>query len=98
MLSPLSDFVLLEKIPDADVSEGGIVLPSQRRTDSLLQRGLVKAVGPGRLLDNGQKLESRLTPGDRVLFLAGHGQSVQESDCELIVIREEAILAKLECA
>lgn len=95
-LAPLNDFVLLELIPDADVTQGGIVLPTQRRRDSLLIRGRVLEAGPGEVLENGDRSLVSVMAGDRVLFPAGHGESFEDDGRKLVMIRAAEIVAKIE--
>lgn len=76
---PLRDYVEIQ--PDAAEREtrGGLYIPEEHREKP--RRGKVLAVGPGRVLENGRRLESELRVGDVVLFSRHHkGQAVNATD------------------
>lgn len=66
-MQPLHDYVLIRRIPDAQV--GRIVIPSTAETKPRI--GIVEAVGPGKLLKNGRRAPMSVAVGDRVKFDAG---------------------------
>jgi chaperonin GroES len=59
-------------------------------------RGVIQAVGNGKLLDNGNRGQLQVKVGDRVLFTSWAGEQFKVGDEELLLMREEDILAVLE--
>jgi chaperonin GroES len=97
-LKPLSDFVLV-KILDADeITPGGIYVPPTAQEKS--QKGIVVAVGPGKVDNNGNIIPMTLIPYEKVLFVRHSGTEVSmESTIETkkhLIIREKDILAVIE--
>ena len=92
-LRPLEDRVVVQPLEAEEVTAGGIVLPDAAQEKP--QRGKVVAVGPGKLLDSGNRGELPIGIGDEVVF-ARYGGSDVEVDCnELKIMRETDILAKM---
>lgn len=91
-LRPISDYMVVEAVTET-TTVGGIVLPDTAQ-DSLL-RGQVKAVGHGRLLDNGTRAPLEVSVGDVVLFHADKGTKVRVEQAEYLLLRESDILAVL---
>ena len=73
---------------------GGIVLPDSAKEKP--QRGVIVSVGNGKLLDDGSRGKLQVKPGDRVLFTTWAGETFKIGDDELLLMREEDILAILE--
>ena len=92
-LRPLDDRVVVEPVEAEEVTAGGIVLPDTAREKP--QRGKVLAVGPGRLLDNGDRAELSVAVGDEVIYGKYSGSDHSEDDRELKILRESEILAKV---
>ena len=65
-LKPLDDRVVVQSLDAEDVTAGGIVLPDSAKEKP--QRGKILAVGPGRLLESGDRCEVSVVIGDEVLF------------------------------
>jgi len=93
-LRPLGDRVVVERIEAEEKTKGGIVLPDTAKEKP--KEGKVIAVGEGRLLDNGQRSKPQIKVGDRVIFTSYAGSEVRVDDKELVVMREEDILAVIE--
>ena len=92
---PLSDRVLICLDPATELSPGGILIPTT--VEDMQNKGLVIAVGPGRLLDSGERVPVEVDVGDHVLFGKYSGRDVQGPDNpEVLIMREEDILAVLE--
>jgi len=72
-LKPLDDRVVVEPVDAETTTAGGIVLPDTAKEKP--QRGKVKAVGPGRLLDTGSRCQMSISVGDEVLFSKYGGTS-----------------------
>ncbi len=91
-LKPLGDRVLVKPIVKEEITKGGIVLPDTAKEKP--QEGEVVAVGPGRLGEDGKRLEMELKKGDRVIYAKYAGTEWKEKDQEYLLLRESDILAK----
>ena len=90
-LQPLGDRVVLEREESEQVTSGGIVLPDTAKDKPT--RGKVVHVGQGRLSKDGKRIPLQVKEGDRVLFSAYAGDTFKLGDRELLLLREEDILA-----
>ncbi|MBN2476147.1 MAG: co-chaperone GroES [Pirellulales bacterium] len=93
-IQPLGDRVVVEREEAEAVTAGGIVLPDAAKDKP--SRGKVISVGEGRLLDDGTRKGLQVKPGDRVLFSSYAGEQFKLGDQELLLMREEDILAVIE--
>jgi chaperonin GroES len=91
-LRPLDDRVVVEPMEAEERTAGGIVLPDAAQEKP--QRGKVVAVGPGRLLDSGNRGELSVAIGDEVIFGKYGGTEVEVEGREVKILRESDILAK----
>ena len=92
-LKPLDDRVVVQPLDAEETTAGGIVLPDTAKEKP--QRGKVVAVGPGRLLDSGERCEIALSIGDEVLFGKYGGTEIEVEGDEVKILRESDILAKI---
>jgi chaperonin GroES len=92
-LRPLEDRVVVEPLEAEEVTAGGIVLPDVAKEKP--QRGRVLAVGPGKLLDNGQRGTLSVSVGDEVIFAKWGGTEIEVNGEEIKILRESDILAKV---
>lgn len=92
-IRPMHDRVVVMPLEESDRSPGGIVLPGAQEKPS---RGEVLAVGTGKLLENGQKRPVDLKVGDRVLFGKYAGTEFKLDTKNVLVMREEDIMAVVE--
>ena len=90
-LQPLGDRVLVEREESEERTAGGIVLPEKARDKS--KRGKVLSVGNGKLNKDGKRIPPTVKPGDRVLFSGYSGEEIKFDGWEVLLIREEDILA-----
>lgn len=93
-LQPLGDRVVVEREESETKTSGGIVLPDSAKNKPA--RGKVVSVGDGRLTDDGKRVALQVRVGDRVLFSSYAGDEFKVSDQELLLMREEDILAVIE--
>jgi chaperonin GroES len=93
-LQPLGDRVVVRREESEQRTAGGIVLPDAAKEKPT--RGVVEAVGNGKLLDDGTRGKLQVQVGDRVLFTSWAGETFKVADEELLLMREEDILAVLE--
>ena len=92
-LNPLDDRVVVEPLSAEETTAGGIVLPDAAQEKP--QRGSVVAVGPGRLLDSGERAAVGVVVGDEVLFGKFGGTDIEVDGREVKILRESDILAKV---
>jgi chaperonin GroES len=90
-LQPLGDRVVIEREESESVTAGGIVLPDSAKDKPA--RGKIVSVGDGRLLKNGTRVPLQVKVGNRVLFSSYAGDTFKFGDEELVLMREEDILA-----
>ncbi|NLM94789.1 MAG: co-chaperone GroES [Firmicutes bacterium] len=94
MLKPLADRVVVKVVEEEERTRGGIVLPDTAKEKP--QQGEVIAVGPGRVLDNGERVPVDVKKGDMVIFAKYGGTEVKVEGEEYLILRESDILAVLE--
>jgi chaperonin GroES len=92
-LKPLSDKIVVCR-QEAAEKKGGIIIPDQAREKP--QRGEVLAVGPGKVLDNGERCAMQVKVGQVVLFGRYAGNEITDVDERTLILREEDILAVVE--
>ena len=93
-IRPLQDRVIVKRMEEETTSAGGIVLPDSATEKPI--RGEVTAVGPGKVLDNGDKRPLDVKVGDTVLFGKYSGTEVKINEEEVLVMREEDIMGVIE--
>ena len=93
-LRPLHDRVIVKRMEEERMSAGGIVIPDSATEKPV--RGEVLAVGNGKILDNGDKRALDISAGDKILFGKYSGTEVKVDGEELLVMREEDIMAVIE--
>jgi chaperonin GroES len=92
-LNPLDDRVVVRPLEAEETTAGGIVLPDSAKEKP--QRGKVVAVGPGRLLESGERCPVSVGEGDEVLFGKYGGTDIEVDGEEVKILREGDILAKV---
>ena len=90
-LKPLSDRVVVRRVDSEAVTKGGIVIPDAAAEKA--ESGTVLAVGPGKRNDTGELIALDVQVDDRVLFGKFAGQTVKVDGEELLILKEEEILA-----
>ncbi len=95
-LRPLHDRVLVKRVDPESVVKGGIIIPDTAKEKP--QEGVVVAVGNGKILENGTRLEMSVKEGDRILFGKYSGTEVKIDGEEFLIMREEDVLAVTEGA
>ncbi len=93
-IQPLGDRVVVQRDAAEEVTAGGIVLPDAAQDKPA--RGKIMSVGDGRLLDDGSRTKLQVKKGDQVLFSSYAGEQFQLGDEELLLMREDDILAVIE--
>lgn len=91
MLRPLGDRIIIEIVEVEEKTAFGIVLPDSAKEKP--QTGKVVAVGTGRVLDNGTRVELDVKEGDEILFSKFAGTEVKYDGVEYLILRESDVLA-----
>ena len=90
-IRPLYDRIVVKRIEEKETMQGGLYIPDSAKEKP--QEGSVLAVGPGRILDNGKRVDMEVKSGDSVLFAKYAGTEVKLDGEEYLVIRESDLLA-----
>lgn len=93
-LQPLGDRVVLRREESEETTAGGIVLPNAAQDKPA--RGEIVNLGTGKLLDDGTRGSFQVAVGDRVIFSSYAGEVFKIGDDELLLMREDDILAVIE--
>ena len=93
-LQPLGDRLVVQRDESLSTTAGGIVLPEAAKDKPA--QGTVLSIGNGRLLDDGSRSEMQVSVGDKVIFNSYAGEPLKIDDEELLLMREEDVLAIIE--
>jgi chaperonin GroES len=93
-IRPLGDRILVQAAPREEMTSSGLYLPDTVQDKP--QEAIVIAVGPGKLLDNGQRIAIDVQPGDRVLYAKYAGTEIKQNAEEYLILRESDILAVVQ--
>lgn len=93
-LKPLDDRVVVKQSEAEEKTAGGIVLPDTAKEKP--QRGKVVAVGPGKLLDSGERGKPSVKVGDEVFYGKYAGSDVEVDGTKYVILRESDVLAIIE--
>ena len=91
-LQPLADRLVVKPSQKEEKTKGGIYLPDTAKEKP--QEGVVVAVGPGKMTDEGKRIPMDLKVGDKVIYSKYGGSEIKIDDVEMIILRESDILAK----
>ena len=90
-IRPLYDRVIVKRLEEEKTSPGGIVIPDSAAEKPV--KGEVVAVGNGKILENGETRKLDLKVGDKILFGKYSGTEVKVDGTDLLVMREDDIMA-----
>ncbi len=93
-LRPLHDRVIVRRMEEERTSSGGIVIPDSATEKP--SKGEIVAIGNGKILDNGEVRGLDVKVGDQVLFGKYSGTEIKVDAEELLVMKEEDIMAIIE--
>ena len=93
-IRPLHDRVIVKRLEEERVSAGGIVIPDTAAEKPV--QGKVVAVGKGKILEDGTVRPLDVKIGDKILFGKYSGTEVKVDGDELVVMREEDVMAIIE--
>ena len=95
-IRPLYDRIVIRRIEEKEVVQGGIIIPDSAKEKP--QEGEVVAVGQGKRLENGKVVALDVKVGDRILFGKYSGSEIKLDGQEYIIMREDEVLGILEGA
>ena len=90
-LKPLADRVVVKVLEAEEQTASGIVLPDKAREKP--QEGEIVAVGTGKVLDNGTRLDMEVKEGDKVVFSRFAGTEVKVDGEDYLIMRQDDVLA-----
>jgi len=93
-LSPLGDRVVIKPTPREEMTKSGIVLPDTAKEKP--QEGVILAVGPGRILDDGKREQIDVKKGQKVLYAKYAGTEFKVDGDDLLIVSQKDILAIVE--
>ncbi len=93
-IRPLGDKVIIKRVEAEEITAGGIVLPDSAKEKP--KRGVVQAIGNGRLLDSGERSTMQVKKNDEVLFTSYAGTEIKVSGDEYLIMDESDILGVID--
>ena len=90
-LRPLGDRVVIQPSAREEMTKGGIVIPDTVKEKP--QEGMIRSVGPGRILDNGKREAMDVKTGDKVLYAKYAGTEFKLDGEDLLIVSQKDILA-----
>jgi chaperonin GroES len=88
---PLNDRILVRRLEEGEQKVGGIIIPDTAKEKP--QQGKVMAVGTGKVKDDGTRIPLDVKEGDTILFGKYSGQEIKLDGEELLIMREDEVLA-----
>lgn len=90
-IKPLADRILVQRVDEAEVKQGGIIIPDTAKEKP--QQAKVISVGPGAIGDDGKRIALEVKKGDTILMGKYSGTEVKIDGEEYIILREDDVLA-----
>ena len=90
-IKPLADRVMIRALEQAEVKKGGIIIPDTAKEKPV--QGEIVAAGPGRIADDGKKVDLEVKVGYKVLYGKYSGTEVTIDEQEYLIMRESDIFA-----
>ena len=90
-MKPLHDRIIVRRIDEGEQKIGGIIIPDSDKEKP--QQGKVKAVGAGKVKDDGKRIPLDVKEGDTILFGKYSGQEIKINGEEHLIMREDEVLA-----
>ena len=90
-VKPLADRVVVQPLDESEQMRGGLYIPDTAKEKP--SQGEIVAVGPGKISDEGARLEMDVSVGDKVLYGKYSGTDVTLDGVEYLILRESDILA-----
>ncbi|MBF0196401.1 MAG: co-chaperone GroES [Planctomycetes bacterium] len=92
-LEPLGDKIVVERLEAQDKTSGGIYLPESAKEKP--KQGKVISVGPGKVLDSGERSSMTVKEGELVLFTSYAGTEIKHDGKDLLIMSEDDVMAVL---
>jgi chaperonin GroES len=92
-IRPLNDRIAVKRVEAEETAQAGIIVPDSAKEKP--REAEVKAIGPGKLLADGQRAPVDIGLGDRILFGKYAGSEIRLGDEDLVIFREDEVLAVL---
>ncbi len=93
-LRPLQDRILVQRVEEEATTKGGIIIPDTAKEKPA--EGKVKAVGNGKVGDDGKRVALEIKVGNRILFGKYSGTEVKIDGEEYLIMREDDVLGVIE--
>jgi chaperonin GroES len=93
-IKPLADRVVVEPMEETEEMRGGLYIPDTAKEKP--QQGEVVAVGPGKITDEGKRIDPEVKEGDKVLYGKYSGTEVTVGDEQYLILREADVLAVIK--
>jgi chaperonin GroES len=93
-IKPLEDRVLIQRVESDERTDSGIYIPESAKEKP--QEGIVRAVGPGKVNDAGERIDMTVSEGDKVMFGKYSGSEITLNGEEHLILRESELLAILD--
>jgi chaperonin GroES len=93
-LRPLQDRILVQRVEEETKTKGGIIIPDTAKEKPA--EGVVKAVGNGKVAEDGNRVALELKVDDRILFGKYSGTEVKIEGEEYLIMREDDVLGVIE--
>ena len=93
-LRPLQDRILVQRVEEETTTKGGIIIPDTAKEKPA--EGKVKAVGNGKVGDDGKRVALEIKVGDKILFGKYSGTEVKIEGDEYLIMREDDVLGVIE--
>jgi chaperonin GroES len=93
-IRPLHDRILVERVEEEEKTKSGIVIPDTAKEKP--QKGKAIAVGAGKINEKGDRVKMDVKEGDAILFEKYGGSEIKVDGKELIIVKEEEVLAVIE--
>ncbi|MFO7715034.1 co-chaperone GroES [Desulfosarcina sp.] len=93
-LRPLQDRILVQRVEEETTTKGGIIIPDTAKEKPA--EGKVKAVGNGKVGDDGKRIALEIKVGNRILFGKYSGTEVKIDGEEYLIMREDDVLGVIE--
>jgi chaperonin GroES len=93
-IRPLADRIVIKPLEETEQMRGGLYIPDTAKEKP--QQGEVVAIGPGKLTDEGKRIELEVKEGDRVLYGKYSGTEVTLENEQYLILRESDVLAVIK--
>jgi chaperonin GroES len=93
-IRPLQDRIMVQPILEKEVQKGGIIIPDSAKEKPI--EGRVKAVGKGKIGDDGKPVKLEIKVGDKVLYSKYGGTEIKVNGEDYLLMREDDVLGIIE--